>query len=120
VAALPGMWIYLLALALTLLIEVPVYGLMLHAFAGARWRDAARQGLVANLISHPTVFLLVTPLLAPRLGRTSALAVAEILAVAIEAAVVQLIRRQDGVVATGTAYVANAVSFCAGLVVLAG
>ena len=112
------MGIYLLALALTLLIEVPVYGLMLHAFAGARWSDGARQGLVANLVSHPAVFLLATPLLAPRLGPASALAVAEVLAVVIEAGVVLSIRRQDRVAVAGTAYVANVVSFCAGLVVL--
>jgi hypothetical protein len=118
VADLPSLSDYGVALALTLLVEVPVYSALLRAVAGVRRRDGARLGAAANLVSHPLVFLVATPLLAPRLGLVAALVCAELLAVLIEVVVVRLLRRQDMVALAGTSYVANALSFCAGLVVL--
>ena len=78
----------------------------------------ARLGAAANFVSHPLVFLVVAPLLAPHLGPTGALACAEVVAVLVEILVVRVLRRQDLTTAAGTAYVANAVSFCAGVLVL--
>ena len=117
-ARLPSFADYSVALVLTLLVEVPLYSVLLHAFAGLRWRVGARLGATANLVSHPLVFLVAAPLLAPALRPVGALACAEVLAVLIEVAVVRLLRRQELVPLAGASYVANAASFCAGLVVL--
>lgn len=117
-APLPSLSDYGAALALTLLVEVPVYSALLRAVAGVRWRDGARLGAAANLVSHPLVFLVAAPLLASRLGLVAAVVCAEVLAVFMEIVVVRVLRRQDLVALAGTSYVANALSFCAGLVVL--
>jgi hypothetical protein len=118
VAPLPSFADYSVALVLTLVVEVPLYSALLHALAGMRWRQGARLGLAANLVSHPLVFLVVAPLLAPTMGPVGALVCAELGAVLIEIVVVRMLRRQDLVALAGTSYVANAVSFCAGLVVI--
>ncbi len=117
-APLPRLADYSAALVLTLLIEVPLYAALLRTFAGVRWRHGARLGAAANFVSHPLVFLVVAPLLAPHLGPTGALACAEVVAVLVEMLVVRVLRRQDLTTAAGTAYVANAVSFCTGVLVL--
>jgi hypothetical protein len=106
------------ALALTLLVEVPVYSALLRALAGVRLREGARLGAAANVVSHPLVFLVVAPLLAPLWGPVAALVSAEVLAVSVEVLVVRVLRRQDLATLAGTSYVANALSFCAGLLVL--
>ncbi|HMK98361.1 MAG TPA: hypothetical protein VK425_12490, partial [Acidimicrobiales bacterium] len=80
-AALPGLADYGVALALTLVVEVPLYAALLRTFAGLPWREGARLGAAANLVSHPLVFLVAAPLLAPALGTVVALVCAEVLAV---------------------------------------
>jgi hypothetical protein len=119
VGHLPGLAAYCAALLLTLLVEVPLYALLLRTTAKMTWWQGARLGAAANLVSHPLVFLVAAPLLAPRLGPVVALVCAEALAVTIEVVVVRALRRQDLVTLAGTSYVANAVSFCAGVLVLA-
>jgi hypothetical protein len=47
---------YLPALALTLAIEVPIYGL---GFWQAGWWRGWAAGLVVNLISHPLIFIVL-------------------------------------------------------------
>jgi hypothetical protein len=119
VAQLPSFADYSVALVLTLVVEVPIYAAMLHVVTRLPWPQGARLGAAANLVSHPLVFLVAAPLLAPRLGPLAALVCAEVLAVVVEVLVVQRLRRQELTALAGTSYVANAVSFCVGLLVLA-
>lgn len=78
---------YVAVLALTLVIEVPVYVVLL-----GRWRVRATTlqrsmlAVAVNLVSHPVAMLLVVPALRGTVGRTNALALAEVGVLLIEVA----------------------------------
>lgn len=116
----PGAGGELLALALTLVIEVPVYATLLGCGWGVPWRRGAAAGVVVNLVSHPVAFLLVDPGLRPSLGSTGALAVVEVVVAWLgEAAMLWAWLRRDPVGLAGVSFVANALSFGLGVAVLA-
>lgn len=114
---LPGLGPYVVALGLTLALETPVYATLLHVTAGLRWLQGARLGLAANAVSHPLVFLVIAPLMAPRCGAVGALAIAETTAVSVELLVVKVLSGERLGTVAGTSYVANALSFSTGLLI---
>jgi hypothetical protein len=114
----PGVAIYVIALGLTVAIESPIYGLLLHAIERTPIRRGIVAGAVVNLISHPIAFLALFPVLFPLVGGLSALVVVEIVAVSIEASLLWPRRGHDPLVLLGVSYLANAASLSLGLLVL--
>lgn len=106
---------YLVALGLTLLIEVPVYAGGLAALCGVRPVAGVAGGAVVNLVSHPLSFLIVLPLLQPRLGYWPALALIEAAVWPGEALLLYAWLRRDLGVLLGLSFVANGLSLGIGL-----
>jgi hypothetical protein len=99
---------YLLALALTLVVEVPVYAVVFR-FAGLLpgWRGwAAAVGI--NLVTHPVVWLVLR-------AHPGWFVPAEVGAVAVEAGLLWGWVRRDAVVLGLTAVAANSASVTLGL-----
>jgi hypothetical protein len=106
----------LLALALTLLIEVPIYTALLRIVLGATLRSAVASAVVVNLISHPLAFLVVGRALEGPLGTVGAIVFVEIFVAWLgEAALLWCVYRRDLPELVGIAFVANATSFAIGL-----
>lgn len=59
---------YILALGLTLLVEIPLYSTGLRLILRTPPLTAARLALAANLIAHPIAYFLLFPSLAAPLG----------------------------------------------------
>jgi hypothetical protein len=109
----------LLALALTLLIEVPIYSAMLPAVVGASRRRAFLAAVVVNAISHPLAFVVIGRALDGPLGTVSALVVVEIFVAWLgEAMLLWCSYRRALAELVGIAFVANAASFAIGLLVI--
>ncbi len=106
---------YALALAVTLLVEVPVYVMALRAGGAASGWRAFAAALGVNLVTHPLVWLVVS-------GAGSAywasFAAAEVLAWLIESAILLVWLRRDPVLIGLVALVANAGSCLTGLLLL--
>jgi hypothetical protein len=107
---------YLVALALTLAIEVPVFALLLGMFAGVPRPAAALAGGVVTLITHPLVFLVLFDPLAGALGDTPALLLAELTAWATESSLLYAWLRRDAAIVAASAFIANALSLGVGLI----
>ncbi len=109
---------YAVALALTLLIEVPIYGAGLTRLGALPFRRAITIGVLVNLVSHPLAFLGVFPLLRHPLGDVAALIVVELAVMLGEAwGVWWLGGRARAIASTAmiTAAMANTVSLALGL-----
>ena len=115
---LPSATIYVVALGLTIAIESPIYGLLLHVIDRTPIRRGIVAGVVVNLGSHPIAFLALFPVLFPLVGGLSALVVVEIIAVCIEASLLWLRGRRDPLIVLGISYLANAASLSLGLLLL--
>lgn len=108
---------YLLALGLTLAVEVPVYAVLARAFAWVSWPLALVAGVVVNVLTHPLMYAA-----AQHFDAWWQLATAEAMVALIEAAVLVWAWRRrptEWWVWVG-AVVANALSVLAGFVVLPG
>ncbi len=109
----------LLALALTLLIEVPIYTSLLQRVIDATFRSALAAAIVVNLISHPLAFLVIGRALEGPFGTTGAVVFVEIFVAWLgEAALLWLIYRRAFAELVGIAFAANAVSFAIGLLIV--
>lgn len=103
---------YLAALGLTLLVELPVYLLVLRQFLA--WLPALRLGVVANLATHPLVWWILD-----RFGATGlAFVGCEVGAWLAETLLIAAVVRRDIAVVGLTALVANTASVGAGLILL--
>lgn len=107
---------YLEALALTLIVEVPIYCLLLTIFMGIRAREALTAAIVVNLVSHPLFTFVLVPTLDRLLQPVAAVFVGEIVVCALEAGMISAGLRRDPFVAIATALIANGCSLAAGLV----
>ena len=114
----PAPGVYLVALALTLAIESPLYALGFARVRGTTWRRGGSTGLRVNLISHPIAFLVAFPLLAPALGARHALVAVEIGVVYLEAALIWRGREGTPVEAVVLSAVANVASLAVGLALI--
>jgi hypothetical protein len=52
---------YLVALAVTLAVEVPLYTLALHALYRLPWRTGVVAGVLVNLVTHPALWFGLRP-----------------------------------------------------------
>ncbi|MBV8195432.1 MAG: hypothetical protein JOY80_07875 [Candidatus Dormibacteraeota bacterium] len=109
---------YVAALGLTLAVEAPLYATGLRFGFGLRWSSGFAAGVAVNLVTHPLGLVLVGPALAPFIGPTATLAVIEIGAWWLEAAMLYAWLRRDVAVLAGVAFVANGASLAAGLLLL--
>lgn len=82
---LSGAVTYPVALATTLVVEVPVWALLLHAVVRAPWRRALVVGVAVNLVSHPLFWFVLTPALGALASEWLAFAAAEAFVVLTEA-----------------------------------
>jgi hypothetical protein len=108
---------YLLALGLTLLVEVPVYAAGLVLLCEVRPLPGVAAGITVNLISHPLSFLVALPALQPRIGYWPAVALIEVLVWPFEALLLCVWLRHDLGVLLGLSFVANGLSLGIGLLV---
>ena len=113
----PSVSIYVVALGLTIAIESPIYGLLLHVIERTPIRRGVVAGVVVNLVSHPIAFLALFPALFPLVGGLSAFVLVEIVAVFVEASLLWL-PACDPFPLLGISYLANAASLSLGLLLL--
>ena len=101
---------YLVALAETLVVEVPVYAVSLHCARLLVLRRAVAVAVLANLLTHPVVWLVLIH------GGPSGyrFGLAEIGAVLVEAAVCWLLVRRELALIVLVALVANTASVVVG------
>jgi hypothetical protein len=102
---------YLLALALTMLVEVPVYVLAVPA---NRWRVAA-VAVVANLLTHPPLWWVLA---GSGPAQPLTFAVAEAVVCLVEGALLVLALRLSWTVALAAAVAANAASVLVGVLTI--
>ncbi len=108
----------LLALALTLLIEIPIYTALLERVIGATRRSALTAAVVVNVISHPLAFLVIGRTLERPIGTLGAIIVVEVFVAWLgEAALLWLGYRRAFPELVGIAFVANATSVAIGLLI---
>jgi hypothetical protein len=106
---------YLTALALTLLIEVPVYVSVLRHGLNVSAQPGLAAGAAVNLISHPVAFLIVMPALDRPLGFFPALVVIEAGVWVLESLLLWLWLRRDLDLVSLAALLANVASLAVGL-----
>jgi hypothetical protein len=82
---MPGTLTYPVALAATLVVEVPVWAMLLHVVVRVPWRRALLIGVGVNLVSHPLFWFVLTPALGALTNEWLAFAAAEAIVVAAEA-----------------------------------
>lgn len=104
----------LAALGLTVAVEAPLYVLGLLALRLARPLRAVLLGVGVNLLTHPILWYTLAP--DPTATR---LLVAEVVVCLLEAAVLWLVVRSEGVLLVVLAIGANAASFGVGLLISA-
>jgi len=103
---------YLLALGLTLVVEIPVALLVLHRRG---WRVVLLAAVVANLISHPLLHFALPRLLSPA-NRGLFLLVGELGVFVLEALVYLVVARpRPRAMAVVAAALANLVSYALGM-----
>ncbi|MGB7587563.1 MAG: hypothetical protein WBM00_02525, partial [Solirubrobacterales bacterium] len=110
--------LYLQALALTLIVEVPAYTGFLGWVMSIPAHHAMAGGATINLVSHPVAFLLVMPQIAPRLGYLPALVVAEVGVWIFESSLLLAWLRRDADLLGAAALLANSLSLSVGLALL--
>jgi hypothetical protein len=110
---------YGVALALTQIVEAPVYGWVLTVFAGVRLRHALAASIIVNLISHPLFSAVLVPLADRVVSPLDAVLIGEVIVCAIEAGLLYAWLRREPLVMIGVSLVANGCSFAAGLIFFA-
>jgi hypothetical protein len=107
-------WVFL---ALTIVVEVPVYVLLLVRFAGVRPLAAVLTAVGVNLVSYPLFVLAVVPVAAAVMPDSAAIVAAEAVVCVLEAVLVRWWLRADAHLATAASLLANGCSVLAGLLV---
>jgi hypothetical protein len=106
------MRIYLLGLALTLAVEVPVVLLLLRRRG---WKRVLAAALVANLVSHPLLHFVLPRIVSP-MARGQFILVGEIGVFVLEALIYwAVLRPRPWPLAVAAAALANAASYSIGL-----
>jgi hypothetical protein len=112
----PGRWhdisvTYASALALTLLVELPIYTAVLVRTGLAPWRRALVYSVIVNLVTHPVVWSLTSG------SSVLILTAAEAGAWLVEAALLFAVIRRDAALLVALSLAANAASFLVGVLV---
>lgn len=110
----PVFWAFL---ALTLVVETPIYWLLLTRFAGVRPRPALLTALGVNLVSYPLFVLLLVPGAAAMVPPSAAVVAGEVAVCILEAVLVRWWLRTDAYLAAAVSLLANGCSVLAGLLI---
>jgi hypothetical protein len=108
---------YGVALLLTLAVEIPLVAAGLRRWYRVRAPSGVLVGAAASLLTHPVVWFVLPGLVAPVLGRSGYLLVAEGFAWLVEAFVYWLATRRDPVGLLLLSLLANLASYTVGAVV---
>ena len=111
---------YVIAFALTVAVEVPVYVVALHAGGGLPWQRGLRYAVVVNVITHPLLWLSLLRL-SSSAGYWAILVGAECLVVVAEWLLLLGLTRGDHVdmgLLAGASLAANAASTLVGILML--
>ena len=104
-------------LALTLVVETPIYWLLLTCFAAVRPRPALLTALGVNLVSYPLFVLLLVPGAAAMVPPSAAVVAGEVAVCVLEAVLVCWWLRTDAYLAAAASLLANGCSVLAGLLI---
>jgi hypothetical protein len=107
-------WAYL---ALTIVVEVPVYSLLLVHFGRTRPLPALLTAVGVNLVSYPLFVLVLAPGAAAVMPDSAAIVAAEAVVCVLEAVLVRWWLRTDAYLAAAASLLANGCSVLAGLLV---
>ncbi len=107
--------LFVQALVLTLLIEIPIYTLLLRYFANVSVWQALVAAILVNLISYPLFVALLVPFGSQYLAPVPAVLVGEAIVCIVEAALLSAWLRRDSLVVIAVVLVANGCSMVAGL-----
>jgi len=105
-------------LALTVLVEVPVYGLLLVRFGGVRVWQALLTGLGVNALGYPLFAMALVPAAGAALPPLAAIAAAEVAVCVLDAGLVRWWLRTDTGLAIAASLLANGASVVAGWIVV--
>ncbi|WP_371481518.1 hypothetical protein [Kitasatospora sp. NBC_00315] len=112
---------YLLALALTVLVEVPLYVGALVVAGRVRPLRAATAGVAVNCATHPLLWWFLRRYThGSAAAYWTALAVAEAAVVAVEAVLLGLLTGRRGALPYAASFTANAASVLAGMLATRG
>ncbi|MEI8081679.1 MAG: hypothetical protein WCI74_07530 [Actinomycetes bacterium] len=109
---------YLAALALTMIVETPIYYLMLSRLAHVRSQQAIIAGIVVNLISHPLFTAVLVPAAEQVMSPIASVLVGEAVVCALEAGLLYAWLRRDAAIVIAASLMANGCSFAVGLVLM--
>lgn len=104
-------------LALTVVVEVPIYTLLLGGFGGVRWRTALLTGIAVNLVSYPMFVFVLVPRAVEIMPASVSVVLCEVAVCLLEALLVRWWLRVDPRLAAAASLLANGWSVLAGLVV---
>ena len=106
---------WLEAFVTTLVVELPLYWVVLEVFCDVRRLRAIGLAAAVNAVSHPLLWFGLLPWLGGLISATAAVLIGEAAVVAVEAAIlVWAVRREQTALVAG-AVVANAASFLVGV-----
>jgi hypothetical protein len=109
---------YGLALLLTLIVEVPLYGVLLRYAFQCKFAAGMLLGAGVNIVSHPIGFLVIGPPLVGAVGATWTVALLELWAWFSESVLLGLRFRQSPATAGLISLIANGSSFSLGVLLL--
>lgn len=104
-----------MALGITLVVEVPIYQVLLHFALDVPAKPAALAGVGVNLFSHPLGLLVIGPAFTVLVGATGAVAIVEVWAWASEAVLLWVSLRRLPHELLLVSLVANGASFLLGV-----
>jgi hypothetical protein len=108
---------YLIALAITQLVEAPIYAALLGRFADVRLAHAAAGSVGVNCVSHPLFSFVLLGLLARWVPLLAAVMLSELIVCAVEAALLTLWLRRDPFTVLAASLAANGASLAAGVTI---
>lgn len=107
--------LYLEALTLTLLVEVPIYCVLLTVFARIPLPRALAAAIIVNLVSHPLFTAVLVPIAQRVVAPVAAVLIGEVIVCALEAGMLIAWLRRGPLVVIAVTLIANGYSFAAGL-----
>lgn len=108
--------VFFQALAMTLVIELPIFVVLLSHFARVPAGRAAVAATLINLATYPLFALMIAPAAGRVLPPAAALAVSEGIVCCLEAGMLGLWLRRDPLLLIGASLVANGCSLAGGLI----
>lgn len=110
--------VFFQGLALTLVIELPIYVSLLNRFAGVPIGRAVAAATAVNVVTYPVFALIIVPFAGHLLEPRAALVVGEVIVCFLEGGMLGLWLRRDPLLIIGACLLANGCSLAAGLIAI--